>query len=163
MGLHDILFTLAVHHDFETKELRISLTDVDNACFLGRDFQFQSLGNPLCNSLHGFLRVLTISAEDTKVIRIAHDEHFLEVCLPHFLVTLALVKDLRGADGAPCSAAVCYGVFRPLAVDPVIQLIEHHIGQQRGDNPTLRCSFCWIYRAAIRHTNRRFQNPLDYE
>lgn len=163
MGLHDILFTLAVHHDFETKELRISLTDVDNACFLGRDFQFQSLGNPLCNSLHGFLRVLTISAEDTEVIRIAHDEHFLEVCLPHFLVAFTFVKDLRSTDDSMRAVTVCYGMFYPLAIHPVVKFVQHHVCQQRGDNPTLRCSFCWIYRAAIRHTNRRFQNPLDYE
>ena len=129
MGLHDILFTLAVHHDFEAEKLGVSLSDIDNACFLWRNLQLQSFGNPPCDGLHGLLRVLSVPAEDPEVIRIAHNEHFFEIAVPHFPVALALVKDLRGADGAPCSVAVCHGVFRPLAVDPVIQLIEHHIGQ----------------------------------
>ena len=39
MGLHDILSTLAVHHDFEAEELGVSLSDIDNACFLWGDLQ----------------------------------------------------------------------------------------------------------------------------
>ena len=161
MGLYDILFTLAVHHDFEAKKLGVSLSDIDNACFLWGDLQFQPFGNPPCDSLHGLLRVLSVPAEDTEVIRIAHNEHFFEIAVPHFLVALALVKDLRGADGAPCSVAVRHGVFRPLAVDPVIQLIEHHIGQQRGNDPALGRSLCRVNGAAVRHTDGSLQDAPD--
>lgn len=132
MGLHDIFSTLAVHHDFEAEELGVSLSDIDNACFLWRNLQLQPLCDPPRNRHHGFLRVLTVSAKDAEVIRIAHDKHFFEIAIPHFLVALALVKDLRGTDDALCSIAVCHGMFRPLAVDPVVQFVQHHIGQQRG-------------------------------
>lgn len=161
MGFYDILFTLAVHHDFEAKKLGVSLSDIDNACFLWGDLQFQPFGNPPCDSLHGLLRVLSVPAEDTEVIRIAHNEHFFEIAVPHFLVALALVKDLRGADGAPCSVAVRHGVFRPLAVDPVIQLIEHHICQQRGNDPALGRSLCRVNGAAVRHTDGSLQDAPD--
>ena len=153
MGLHDIFSTLAVHHDFEAEKLGVTLSHIDNACFLRGDLQLQPFGNPPCDSFHGLLRVLSVPAEDTEVIRIAHNEHFLEIAVPHFLVALALVKDLGGADGAPCSVAVCHGVFRPLAVDPVIQFIEYHIGQQRGNDPALGRSLCRVNGAAVRHTD----------
>ena len=150
-----------VHHDFEAEELGVSLSHIDNACFLWGDLQLQPFGNPPCDSFHSLLRVLSVPAEDTEVIRIAHNEHFFEIGVPHFLVALALVKDLGGADGAPCTVAVCHGVFRPLAVDPVIQLIEHHIGQQRRNDPALGRSLCRVDRAAVRHTDRSLQDTLE--
>lgn len=137
MGLYDILFTLAVHHDFEAEKLRVSLSDIDNACFLWGDLQLQPFGNPPCDSLHSLLRILPVPAENTEVIRIAHNEHFFEIAVPHFLVAFTFVKDLRSTDDSMRAVTVCYGVFRPLAVDPVIQLIEHHIGQQRGNDSAL--------------------------
>lgn len=161
MGLHDILSALAIHHDFEAEKLGVTLSDINNACFLRGDLQPQPFGNPPCDSFHGLLRVLSVPAEDTEVIRIAHNEHFFEIAFPHFLVALVLVKDLGGADGAPCSVAVCNGVFYPLAVDPVIQLIEHHIGQERGNDPALRCSLCRANGAAVRHTDGSLQDTLD--
>ena len=48
-----------------------------------------------------------------------------------------------------------------MAVDPVIQLIEHHIGQQRGDNPALGRSLCRVDGAAVRHTDRSLQDTLE--
>ena len=45
--------------------------------------------------------------------------------------------------------------------DRVIQLVEHHIGQQRGDNPALGRSLCRIYGTAVRHTDGGFQDALD--
>ena len=39
MGFNNILFAFAVHLDFETKKLRITLTNIDNACFLWGNFQ----------------------------------------------------------------------------------------------------------------------------
>ena len=161
MGLHDILSALVVHHDFEAEELGVSLSHIDNASFLWGDLQRQPFGNPPCDSFHSLLRVLSVPAEDTEVIRIAHNEHFFEIGVPHFLVALALVKDLGGADGAPCSVAVCHRVFCPLAVHPMVEFVQHYVCQQRRNNPALRRSFCRVDGAAVRHTDRRFQDAPD--
>ena len=131
MGFNNILFAFAVHLDFETKKLRITLTNIDNACFLWGNFQVQPLSNPLRYRNHCFFCILTVTAENTKIICVTHDKHFFEICFSHFAVALAFIKDFGCADHTSRSIAVSQRMFHPLTVYPMIEFIQYNICQQR--------------------------------
>ena len=44
-----------------------------------------------------------------------------------------------------------------------IKFIQNNIGQQWGDDTTLRCSLCWMFCVSVWHENRCFENPANHK
>ena len=156
MRPNNIFFTFAKHHDFETKELRIAFSDIDNARFLRGYFQMKPFCNPLCYRCHRSFGIFPIAAKDAKIVGITHDEHFFQPGSAHHHIAFAFINDFRCADYSPIRMTDGQRMFHPLTIYPMVKFIQDHICQQRRYDSALRCSFCGIFRCSVRHTDRGF-------
>ena len=89
---YNISILFLMDPDFETKELRVLLFDIDDPGFFIGNLQFQPLLQPLCYCGFNSFSVLTTPTENPKIIRIPDNIHFFELCLMHNLISITAVN-----------------------------------------------------------------------
>lgn len=94
------------------------------------------------------------AAKNPKVIRISHNIHFFQVCIPHSPVRMTVYR--ASCCIFPVGVFLYNRMVLPLAFDPVVKLIQHNICQQGRYYSTLRCSFLGIFQMSIGHLNWGF-------
>ena len=107
----------------------------------------------------GFNRVTPFPAKDAEIVSIPDNIHFLEITPPQSAafvgaVWCAIFRCTLLDD------RMCRYIF-PLTADPPIQFIENNVGEQRGEDTSLRRALIGISLFTVRKHHWGFQHFLN--